>query len=410
MKVAIIGAGVSGLTSLKYLKESGHECDVLEQTDQLGGTWVYTDKYGMDDELSIHRVMYKDLVTNIPKELMQLPDFPYPTHVEDSYISRQEVLKYIRDFASKFDLEKHIHYNAKVTKVEPNDEQWIVRVMDVETKEQRSECYDAVFICNGSFLHARTPSIEGQNLFQGLQMHSRDYRTAELYENKKVLIIGGSFSACDISRQIAIVAKNVCISYWNTIPENIANVIIKPGVKRLYNTGALFVDGSKENFDVILYCTGYKHFYPFLTKECGISVEDNFVRHLYKHIINIERPSLYFIGLPTFVPVFPMCDTQVRFAVAALDKKFVPPSKQAMRKDLDEDINKMKNKNVPQRHFHDIGFGVTEYYADLCQIAGLRSHSESFLSLQEHVLKTIHTSQRNTKYVLVDEKHFIEIK
>ncbi|XP_031351136.1 senecionine N-oxygenase-like [Photinus pyralis] len=211
-KVAIIGAGVCGLISLRYAKESGHQCDVFEQTGEFGGTWVYTDNYGIDENgLPITRNLYQDLITNVPKEMMEFLNFRHSSDINESYITQPLVLKYLRDFADKFDLEKHIQYYSYVTKVEPHDDRWTVTVRDVKRKEERSECYDAVFICNGSFAHPRMPEVKGEKLFKGLLFHSCDYRSTTLFVNKRVLVVGGSFSAVDISRLIIPVAQKVYI-------------------------------------------------------------------------------------------------------------------------------------------------------------------------------------------------------
>lgn len=62
LKVAIIGAGASGLCAARYASESGHEVIVYEQTGEIGGTWVYTDRVGEDEYgLEVHTSMYQDL-------------------------------------------------------------------------------------------------------------------------------------------------------------------------------------------------------------------------------------------------------------------------------------------------------------------------------------------------------------
>lgn len=63
MKIAIIGAGVSGLAALRHSLEDGHECVVFEQTDQIGGTWVYKKETGLDYYgLPMHSSMYEGLM------------------------------------------------------------------------------------------------------------------------------------------------------------------------------------------------------------------------------------------------------------------------------------------------------------------------------------------------------------
>lgn len=61
------------------------------------------------------------------------------------------------------------------------------------------------------------------------------------------------------------------------------------------------------------YCSflGYTYKYPFLSKECGISVENNVIRHVFKHMINIEYPTMAFIGVPRNTTGFYLFDFQV---------------------------------------------------------------------------------------------------
>ncbi|XP_031329821.1 dimethylaniline monooxygenase [N-oxide-forming] 1-like isoform X2 [Photinus pyralis] len=347
--------------------------------------------------------------TNVPKEMMEFLNFRHSSDINESYITQPLVLKYLRDFADKFDLEKHIQYYSYVTKVEPHDDRWTVTVRDVKRKEERSECYDAVFICNGSFAHPRMPEVKGEKLFKGLLFHSCDYRSTTLFVNKRVLVVGGSFSAVDISRLIIPVAQKVYISHPKPLLINVENAILKPGVKELNEGGAVFIDGSKEDFDIIMYCTGYKHFYPFLTKECGITVEDSCVQYLYKHVINIERPTLFFIGIPTLVGAYINSDLQARFAVAFLDGKFNLPPKDVMLKEIQDHFKDLEHKNLPLRYFHNIGLELRAYMSDLCQISGIEPFPEVKIRIHEHVINTLVTCKRNTKYVIIDEEQFVEV-
>lgn len=62
MKIAIIGAGVAGLSSLRHGLEQGHECTVFERNDFIGGTWQYADKTGTDEYgLPVHSSIYNHL-------------------------------------------------------------------------------------------------------------------------------------------------------------------------------------------------------------------------------------------------------------------------------------------------------------------------------------------------------------
>lgn len=56
---------------------------------------------------------------------------------------------------------------------------------------------------------------------------------------------------------------------------------------------------------------GYKYTFPFMSIDCGLTVDDNYVQPLYKHCININRPTMAIIGLPYYVCASQMFDLQV---------------------------------------------------------------------------------------------------
>lgn len=131
MRVAIIGAGVAGLASARRCLENGFEIVVYERSKSVGGTWVYDKRVGLDEfGLPIHTSMYQNLMyeliftfvfvkinstfkiitfrTNLPKELMDFPDFPYKGLNDVSFLKSSQVLEYIEQFTEHFGLNKHI--------------------------------------------------------------------------------------------------------------------------------------------------------------------------------------------------------------------------------------------------------------------------------------------------------------
>ena len=85
---------------------------------------------------------------------MAFPDFPFPSEW-NSFLSHQQVLKYLQDYTSHFDLYKYIQFNSSISGVRPlvgKDSQtprWEVVVRDAATKESQVLLFDAVIVCNG---------------------------------------------------------------------------------------------------------------------------------------------------------------------------------------------------------------------------------------------------------------------
>ena len=76
LRVAVIGAGAAGLVALRHLRDhlDTFQPVAFEQTQQIGGTWVYTDEVGIDSSTGrpVHSSMYRHLRVNIPKEVPPL--------------------------------------------------------------------------------------------------------------------------------------------------------------------------------------------------------------------------------------------------------------------------------------------------------------------------------------------------
>jgi len=111
-KVAIIGAGPSGLLAAKYCK-SHSEVTIFESKSAIGGNWLYTDiNEGNHPDLEsddyyklykcLHSSMYKDLTANLPKQLMTFKDF---LHKEETPTiqTHSQFLEYIKAFAKHFE-------------------------------------------------------------------------------------------------------------------------------------------------------------------------------------------------------------------------------------------------------------------------------------------------------------------
>uniref|UniRef100_A0A803TCS8 Flavin-containing monooxygenase n=1 Tax=Anolis carolinensis TaxID=28377 RepID=A0A803TCS8_ANOCA len=110
--VAIVGAGPSGLASLKCCLDEGLKPTCFERSDDIGGIWQYTENVE-EGRPSI----YKSLVSNASKEMSAFSDFPYP---EDFpvFLPNARLLEYLAMYTKHFDLRRHIQFKVSFIKID----------------------------------------------------------------------------------------------------------------------------------------------------------------------------------------------------------------------------------------------------------------------------------------------------
>ncbi|NXX40921.1 FMO3 monooxygenase, partial [Tricholaema leucomelas] len=210
-RVAVVGAGVSGLAAIKCCLEEGLEPTCFERSDAVGGLWYYTDK-AEEGRASIYRTVF----TNSCKEMSCYPDFPFPED-HPNYMHNTRLQHYICKYAEHFDLLQHIRFKTLVTKVKkhPNFSvtgQWEV-VTQRDGKEETS-VFDAVMVCSGHQVYPNLPFADfpGIEKFKGCYFHSREYKEPEKFRGKKVLVIGLGNSGSDIAVELSTMASQVYLS------------------------------------------------------------------------------------------------------------------------------------------------------------------------------------------------------
>ena len=186
-RVCVIGAGTSGLAMTKALGEAGIEHDCLEREHDLGGNW--------NIRLSASSVCESTHLIS-SKRLTEYLDHPMPAEWPE-YPSHRLVLEYLRSYAERFGLRERIEFGVGVRHVEPIDAGgWVVTLDD-----GRRRRYAAVAIANGHNWDPMWPEFPGE--FDGLVMHSSEYKSPDVVRGKRVLVVGGGNSGCDIAVESA---------------------------------------------------------------------------------------------------------------------------------------------------------------------------------------------------------------
>ena len=112
-RIAIIGAGASGLPAIKSVLEEDMIPVCFERTDDIGGLWNYTPEVREDGQASV----MKSTVINTSKETMCYSDFPIPEDFPN-FMHNTKVMEYFRMYAKEFGLIEHIRFNTFVIKVD----------------------------------------------------------------------------------------------------------------------------------------------------------------------------------------------------------------------------------------------------------------------------------------------------
>ncbi|CAN1251767.1 Probable flavin-containing monooxygenase 1 [Linum perenne] len=218
-RIAIIGAGMSGLLACKYALSKNLHPTVFESRNDVGGVWTKT--------LSTTKLQ-------TPKSNFQFSDFPWPDS-SDEIPTHDQVLDYLKSYADHFDLNRYIQLSTRVVGIRYSGVQgkWEVEVSRNGSLE--TEVYEVGFVilCVGRYSDVpyipEFKSGEGPEVFKGRVMHSMEYsdlgseESTELVKGKRVAVVGFQKSALDIAMECSAVNVTVCSS---PKPNSLINLVV----------------------------------------------------------------------------------------------------------------------------------------------------------------------------------------
>lgn len=379
-RVCIIGAGSSGVTVAKALKQRGVAFDCFEAGSDIGGMWRYENDNGASSA-------YSSLHIDTSRRNLGYADFPIPEHLPD-FLSHRQFLAYLESYADAFGIRPLVTFRTKVEDVRPDGGGWAVRLSNGETRR-----YRAVIVASGHLWDPRWPTFAGA--FDGQVAHSHHYRVPQPYQGQDVLVVGLGNSAVDIAVDLCRTARHVTLStrrgawimpkylmgrpvdQWSgflarrlKLPTRVTRMImarlirlaqgdqrrfglkrpdhpmwrehatlsqdllpaighgrisVKPNISRLDGSEVVFEDTSRARFDAIVYATGYRTTFPFL--DAGVFDADGQAGLLYRRMLALEQPGLYFAGLVQPVgPTIPLVEIQGQWLAAVLAGAVALPS------------------------------------------------------------------------------------
>lgn len=190
-RFAIIGAGWSGLQIAAVLRECGHQVQVLERLDDVGGTWHPDNAYS---GLAIHTPSFR----------CQFHDFDgWKDKDRLARLPATDVFDNCRAFADEKGLRPFIAVGQRVLAIDwdPAARVHHLTLRDEATGLERRESFDVVV--NTQFNAPRVPTWEGREAFTGRIVHSGAVLEPELAriksERPRIVLVGGSKAASDLA-------------------------------------------------------------------------------------------------------------------------------------------------------------------------------------------------------------------
>lgn len=286
LDVIIIGAGQSGLACAYYLRRSSLDYIILDKQHQAGGAWQNA---------------WDSLTLFSPAEHNSLPGWPMPKS-ENQFPLKHEVVDYLDHYEQRYQLPvkrdvrvETVTQHGSVFRVQTDKENYFAKTVIAATGT-----WDSPFI----------PNTTQAESFKGIQIHSSAYRNAAAFSGMKVLVVGEGNSGAQILADLsktnqvkwstrkpprylpddingfdlfnAASAKYIAEkegTFFDTAKYDLGNIVMVPAVKDARNRnilqstgtissfhaqGVVWPDGSIENFDAIIWCTGFGYTTSFL--------------------------------------------------------------------------------------------------------------------------------------------------
>jgi dimethylaniline monooxygenase (N-oxide forming) len=417
-KVCVVGAGSSGIAACQVLSARGIPFDCFEKGSQVGGNWRYENDNGMSSAYrSLHINTSRKLMAYASYPMPD--DYPdYPDHFQiaryfDDYVDhfgfrekirfRTEVLRVepsdgewevtVEDIDGR---RETIRYRAVLV---ANGHHWDPRwpeppfpgAEQFEGEQMHAHHYREPDVLRGKRVlvlgignSATDIAVESSRIAERtfLAMRRGAYVLPKYMNGKPTDEAASplltrfplSVQRFFIGRMLGLTAGDMTayglprpdhklLEAHPTVSAELlsrlghGDIEVKPNIDRFAGGRTVrFDDGSEEEIDLVVYCTGYRISFPFFDSEL-VSAKDNRLS-LYRRVASVEHPGLYFLGfIQPLGAIMPLAEAQAEWVADLLAGRAALPSAERMRAEIADYERKMRKRYVAsKRHTIQVDF------------------------------------------------------
>ncbi len=411
--VCLIGAGSSGIAAAKALHERGIPFDCFERSDRVGGNWVFGNPNGMSSA-------YRSLHINTSRERMEYsdfpmpswyPDFPHHTHIAEYFNAYVDHF----GFRDRITFETGVEHAARGV-----DGTWTVTLDTGEERRYDAllvanghhwdprwpePAYPGHFDGEQSHAHHyvdNAPFVDRRVVVVGMGNSAMDIAVESSFVAKRTVItarrgahvvpkylFGRPLDQIGVNRYTGAIPWPLRRTLLNaayhlgvgrmedyglpkpdhrlgeahpTISADFLSrvahgeVVPRPAIAALEGDRVRFVDGSVEEADAIVWCTGYKVTFPFF--DAGLIAAPENDLPLFRRVFHPEIDNVFFLGLlQPLGAIMPLAEAQGSLIAAYLRGEYALPDTQAMRADMARERRRMRKRYVAsRRHTMQVDF------------------------------------------------------
>jgi len=183
-RIAVIGAGISGIAAANILRKNGFIPIVFEKHEKIGGVWA----------TAYPEVHLQNIYTQY-----HLSDFDW-SFKPDLHPTGEQIMRYLSEAVDHLKLDIRLKHEILGMKEETSS--WLIRYKNEAGIHE--EAFEYVILAAGQYTDGKNlPQFLDQEQFKGKIITERDITSLDTFNGKRVVIVGYGKSALDMATRAA---------------------------------------------------------------------------------------------------------------------------------------------------------------------------------------------------------------